>query len=348
MLFKFNRSSITSHQRIRSASQSISLHRNRRPDKTKKLSNKMSKVTIAIEGCCHGELDNIYSTLMHLQQVEGKKIDLLICCGDFQAVRNMDDLETMACPAKYRSLQSFHKYYSGEAVAPIPTLFIGGNHEASNYLWELYHGGWAAPNIYFLGFAGCVKFGGIRIAGLSGIYKQGDYYKGHDERLPYTDGSMRSMYHIRDFEVNRLMQITEPVDIMLSHDWPRNIAKHGNTAALISRKPFLKEEIETETLGSAPGEQLLHTLQPSYWFSAHLHTKFAAVVQHPGGDLTTKFLALGESPAADAKIKLTRATNTNPSLSSQTSVFQDVTSCKLSSLTHNVRALLVSSTTASG
>jgi lariat debranching enzyme len=26
-------------------------------------------------------------------------------------------------------------------VAPYPTLFIGGNHEACNYLWELYYGG---------------------------------------------------------------------------------------------------------------------------------------------------------------------------------------------------------------
>lgn len=39
---------------------------------------------IAIEGCCHGDLDNIYGTLQHLERVEGKKIDLLICCGDFQ------------------------------------------------------------------------------------------------------------------------------------------------------------------------------------------------------------------------------------------------------------------------
>jgi predicted phosphodiesterase len=39
---------------------------------------------IAIEGCCHGELDNIYGTLQHLEQREGKKIDLLISCGDFQ------------------------------------------------------------------------------------------------------------------------------------------------------------------------------------------------------------------------------------------------------------------------
>jgi hypothetical protein len=39
---------------------------------------------IAVEGCCHGELDNIYATLEYMQQAKGKKIDLLICCGDFQ------------------------------------------------------------------------------------------------------------------------------------------------------------------------------------------------------------------------------------------------------------------------
>jgi hypothetical protein len=29
------------------------------------------------------------------------------------------------------------RYYSGEKVAPVLTLVIGGNHEASNYMWEL-------------------------------------------------------------------------------------------------------------------------------------------------------------------------------------------------------------------
>ena len=29
---------------------------------------------------------------------------------------------------------TFHKYYTGELVAPVLTLFIGGNHEASSSL----------------------------------------------------------------------------------------------------------------------------------------------------------------------------------------------------------------------
>jgi hypothetical protein len=41
-----------------------------------------------------------------------------------------------------------------------------------------YYGGWAAPNIYFLGAAGVVKFGNIRIGGLSGIYNHRDYKSG--------------------------------------------------------------------------------------------------------------------------------------------------------------------------
>jgi len=52
-------------------------------------------------------------------------------------VRNEFDLGCMAVPHKYREMGDFYKYYSGEAVAPIPTLWIHGNHEAGNYLQEL-------------------------------------------------------------------------------------------------------------------------------------------------------------------------------------------------------------------
>ena len=182
---------------------------------------------IAVQGCCHGELDRIYAAVEHLAQRQlppradygdeddgtapptppRPPVDLLIIAGDFQAFRNLDDVETMACPPKYRRLGGFWRYYSGAAVAPVPTIFVGGNHEASAYMQELSFGGWVAPNIYYLGDAGCVRFGGLRVAGLSGIWAQHDYPLARWERPPYTPSSLRSVYHVRRTDVYRLLRL---------------------------------------------------------------------------------------------------------------------------------------------
>lgn len=34
----------------------------------------------------HGDLDKVYATLKRLEEEEKTKIDLLLCCGDFQVV----------------------------------------------------------------------------------------------------------------------------------------------------------------------------------------------------------------------------------------------------------------------
>ena len=40
----------------------------------------------------------------------------------------------LKCPAKYLSMGTFVDYYNGVKTAPFLTIFIGGNHEASNHL----------------------------------------------------------------------------------------------------------------------------------------------------------------------------------------------------------------------
>ena len=104
-------------------------------------------------------------------------------------------------------MNSFYRYYSGEKVAPVPTLFVGGNHEASNYLKELYYGGYVAPNIYFMGYSGVFNFGGLRIGGLTGIYKPHDFHLGHFEFPPYSNSSMRSAYHVREYEIFKMSRV---------------------------------------------------------------------------------------------------------------------------------------------
>ncbi|KAJ8965672.1 hypothetical protein NQ314_003954 [Rhamnusium bicolor] len=167
---------------------------------------------IAVEGCAHGELENIYDTIQLLEEKEGIKIDLLICCGDFQSSRNEADLKCMAVPPKYSKICTFYK-----------------------------------------------------IGGLSGIHKSQDYMRGHFEKSPYDENTKRSVYHIRNLEVFRLKQLSNSLDIFVSHDWPNGI---------------YRDDVESSQLGSKPCEQLLYHIKPKYWFAAHLHCKFAALVTH--------------------------------------------------------------------
>lgn len=192
----------------------------------------------------------------------------------------------MSCPVKYRHLGDFPDYYAGRKTAPFTTVFIGGNHEANSHLWELYYGGWVAPNIYYLGAANVIRFGPLRIAALSGIWSGHDYRKPHFERLPFTYSDVKSFYHVREVDVRKLLQIRTQVDIGLSHDWPRGIERHGDERALFRKKPFFKQESIDGTLGSVAASYVLDRLRPPYWFSAHMHVKFAALKSFEEGDAT--------------------------------------------------------------
>lgn len=64
---------------------------------------------IAVVGCAHGELEAMYDTIKAIENSQNLKIDLLICCGDFQSTRNQSDLRSMAVPAKYCNIGSFYK-----------------------------------------------------------------------------------------------------------------------------------------------------------------------------------------------------------------------------------------------
>ncbi|KAI1285273.1 Lariat debranching enzyme B [Halotydeus destructor] len=251
---------------------------------------------IAVVGCVHGELDKVYQDIQQKEKAENTTVDLVLICGDFQTIRNKNDLKCMAVPQKYLSLGTFHEYYSGKRKAPYLTLFIGGNHEASNYLSSLPYGGWVADNIYYLGYASVVQFGGLRIGGISGIFKKFDAEQGHFERLPFDRGSIRSVYHTRTLEAYRMMQIandknSQPIDIMLSHDWPLNIHTCGNVGYLLKVKPFFRSDVQNNALGNPLFEPLIPHLKPRHWFSAHLHVRFQATVHHDE-TTTTNFLAL--------------------------------------------------------
>ena len=246
-------------------------------------------VRLAIEGCGHGTLHAIYASIEQACKVKGwPGVDLLIIGGDFQSVRNAYDLNCVAMPAKYREMCDFHEYYSGAREAPYLTVFVGGNHEASNYLFELYYGGWVAKNIYYMGAASVVRLGPLRIAGLSGIWKSYNFRKPHYERLPYNESDMKSIYHVREIDVRKLQQVRTQVDIGISHDWPRGVEWKGDWKKLFRQKAHLEEDARNGQLGSVAAKLVVDRLKPRWWFSAHLHCKFAGVIDHNDGGLESK------------------------------------------------------------
>ncbi|PSN73247.1 lariat debranching enzyme [Corynespora cassiicola Philippines] len=236
---------------------------------------------IAVEGCGHGTLHEIYASVQKSCELKGwPDVDLLIIGGDFQAVRNAHDLKAVSMPEKYYAMHDFHEYYSGARVAPYLTIFVGGNHEASNYMWELYYGGWAAPRIYYMGAANVIRLGPLRIAGLSGIWKAYNYRKPHHERLPYNNDDVKSIYHVRELDTRKLLQLRSQVDIGISHDWPRGMEWKGNHRQLFKFKPYFEQEAKDGTLGSIAAMKVLERLRPPRWFSAHMHVKYSAIWEH--------------------------------------------------------------------
>ncbi|KAM7220262.1 Lariat debranching enzyme, C-terminal domain containing protein [Rhypophila decipiens] len=270
-------------------------------------------VRVAVEGCGHGTLNAIYAAVERsCKERNWDGVDLVIIGGDFQAVRNLADLTVMSVPAKYRELGDFHEYYSGSRTAPFLTIFVAGNHEASSHLWELYYGGWVAPNIHYLGAANVLRLGPLRIAGMSGIWKGFDYRKPHHERLPFSQDEIKSFYHVRELDVRKLLQLRTQVDIGISHDWPRAIEKHGNQRHLFNMKPDFEQESRDGSLGNQAATYVMDRLRPPYWFSAHMHCKFSAIKTYEppkaeSSEAAPEAAALPETEASAAKPEDTAA-----------------------------------------
>lgn len=257
---------------------------------------------VAVFGCLHGQLNDMFNTVSRYEEQNNCKIDLIVVCGDCQTIRHQDDLRCLAVPNKYKRLGDFHEYYSGQKKIPWLTIFIGGNHEASNYLMTLPYGGWVCDNFYYLGFAGVVNYKGLRIGGVSGIYNYRNCNLGRFERMPLDNDSIRSIYHTRRVDIFRLQLLSRNItedkrpDIFLSHDWPARVYDHGDLQQLLRFKPLFRADVSSrDGLGSPLTQPLIDQLKPRRWFAAHLHCRFSAKVNHgPKDDYCTEFLSLNK------------------------------------------------------
>ena len=55
-------------------------------------------MTIAIVGCIHGGIEKMYTDILEKQGEN--KVDLILCTGDFQAVRDYSDMQAIDIPKR--------------------------------------------------------------------------------------------------------------------------------------------------------------------------------------------------------------------------------------------------------
>jgi len=209
------------------------------------MESKTKALRYAVVGCLHGQLTLLYDSILEKDKESGQRTELLLICGDFQAIRHTHDLKTIAIPPRHlKDTGDFWEYFTGKKKAPILTIFIGGNHEASEYMRELHFGGFVAENIYYIGTSGSILVNDkLRIVGLSGIFKNYGFYKPHPKYPFYNESDIRDCYHIRQLEVFKLSLLNGKIDIGLSHDWPRGAHQYGDLEELIKCKPFFGPDV---------------------------------------------------------------------------------------------------------
>ena len=74
------------------------------------------------------------------------------------------------------------------------------------------------------------------------------FLPGHYEMPPYDTNDIRSVYHVREYDVMKLKEVKGQIDIFMSHDWPLRITEYGNWEKLVRQKPFLRQEVVSHIL----------------------------------------------------------------------------------------------------
>jgi len=213
----------------------------------------------AAVGDVHGHMHTMVNHLQALEAHCGSPLSFVLQVGDFQPVRNEEDLNSMSVPSKYRKMGDFHDFSNGRSSFPWPVWFIGGNHEPYGYLENHPDGAELIKNCHYLGRTGMQELHGLKIAGLTGVSGETD------------KGGLKSLGHYRDEQINRLLDLGSP-DILLLHDWPAGLGC---------------QDQRFSTRGDETLRTVVEILKPQILFCGHQHHNFSTVISHESGEETT-------------------------------------------------------------
>ncbi|WP_394829167.1 metallophosphoesterase [Pendulispora albinea] len=235
----------------------------------------------AAVGDTHGAMHAMVRLLSAWEKRSKRSLSLVFQVGDFEPHRHEADLATMAAPAKYKQLGDFSDYASGAKVFPWPLYFIGGNHEPYGFLDARPEGFELTPNCHYLGRASAIELHGLRIVGLSGIYREDAFQQTRPPLSSIGKVSNKAFTYFTEGDIERALGF-ERADVLLLHDWPEAIVDPADAEDFEQQRRSMRYD----KVGNEYGRLLADGLRPQLILCGHMHKSYRATIRHPTGDVT--------------------------------------------------------------
>ncbi len=264
-------------------------------------------LTIAAVGDVHGQHHAMVALVERVSAAAGVRPDIVLQVGDFEPHRCLDDLSSMAAPAKYRKLGDFPDFHAGTARFPWPVVFIGGNHEPYGYLDQVEAGTELSPGCRYLGRAGVLEHRGLRIAGLSGIYRDDCWLGGRPPIEEILRTKKKRYVGYTRADVDRLLDLCSdaPPHVLLLHEWPRLalgegervplwefLARMGDTAGHGEDGDELPDLRRIDAVvGAEVALELVQLLEPQLVCCGHVHAPLRSAIPVGDGQVPLRALA---------------------------------------------------------
>ena len=231
--------------------------------------NESTEIFFAAVGDVHGHHHEMVRLLSEWEARTSNSIQFVLQVGDFEPHRNEADLETMAAPAKCRTLGDFPEFYSGEFLFPWPVYFIGGNHEPYGFLDTIPNGGPVMENCFYLGRASVARLHGLKITGMSGIYSPDKFESAHPPLADFKKRSNKDYTYFNQEDIERALDFGRP-DILLVHDWPARVIAIADAGEFEQQRRSMRYT----SVGNEYARVLMDLLSPKLVLCGHMHKKY--------------------------------------------------------------------------
>lgn len=229
-------------------------------------------IYFAAVGDVHGYIYQMLGLLQSWEVTHRQKLNFVLQVGDFEPHRDREDLIIMDAPTKYKKLGDFAHFDGHQARFPYPLYFIGGNHEPYGFLDNFPAGKEIAPNFNYLGRVNAINLFGLKIVGVSGIYKP-DLFTCRPSIDEIEFYSNKKYIGFTEAEIERAINYYS-ADILIMHEWATNIIKKEDLAKLQQRY----SNIRYEQIGNEYARLLIEALQPKLVLFGHMHLKYRSLL----------------------------------------------------------------------